>query len=62
MEDLLTAVGLAIAIEGALYALFPAAMRRMIARTLEQPENALRIGGLIAAVAGVALVWYLRSN
>ena len=62
MEDLLTAVGLAIAIEGALYALFPAAMRRMIARTLEQPETALRIGGLIAAGAGVALVWYLRSN
>ena len=62
MEDFLTAIGLAIAIEGALYALFPGAMRRMIARTLEQPENALRIGGLIAAGAGVALVWYLRST
>ncbi len=62
MEDLLTALGLAIAIEGALYALFPAAMRRMIARALEQPENALRVGGLVAAVAGVALVWVLRAN
>ena len=62
MEDLLTALGLAIAIEGALYALFPAAMRRMIARALEQPENALRVGGLIAAEGGVALVWLLRAT
>ncbi len=61
MDDLLTslglALGLAIALEGALYALFPAAMRRVIARALDQPENNLRIGGLVAAVAGVALVW-----
>ena len=65
MDDFLTALGLglglAIAIEGALYALFPAAMRRMIARALEQPENSLRIGGLVAAVAGVALVWAIRG-
>jgi uncharacterized protein YjeT (DUF2065 family) len=65
MDDLLTvlglAVGLAIALEGALYALFPAAMRRLIARALEQSENSLRIGGLVAAVAGVALVWAIRA-
>jgi len=64
MEDFLTALGLAlglaIALEGALYALFPATMRRLIARALEQPENSLRIGGLVAAVAGVALVWAVR--
>ncbi len=62
MEDLFTALGLAIAIEGALYALFPAAMRRMIRQALDQPENTLRIGGLVAAVAGVALVWVLRAS
>lgn len=61
MDNLLTALGLAlglaIALEGALYALFPAAMRRVIARALEQSENSLRIGGLVAAVCGVCLVW-----
>lgn len=61
MEELLTALGLAIAIEGALYALFPEAMRRMIRLALDQPENSLRVGGLVAAVAGVALVWFLRA-
>jgi uncharacterized protein YjeT (DUF2065 family) len=61
VEDLFTALGLAIAIEGALYALFPAGMRRMIVRALEQPENDLRVGGLVAAVIGVALVWLLRA-
>lgn len=65
MDNLLTALGLAlglaIALEGALYALFPAAMRRVIARALDQPENTLRIGGLVAAVAGVALVWAILT-
>jgi uncharacterized protein YjeT (DUF2065 family) len=65
MDDLTTALGLAlglaIALEGALYALFPAVMRRLIARALEQPENSLRIGGLVAAIVGVALVWALRT-
>jgi uncharacterized protein YjeT (DUF2065 family) len=65
MDDFLTvlglALGLAIALEGALYALFPAAMRRLIARALEQSENSLRIGGLVAAVAGVGLVWAIRA-
>jgi uncharacterized protein YjeT (DUF2065 family) len=65
MEDLVTvlgmALGLAVAVEGALYALFPAAMRRLIARALEQSENSLRIGGLVAAVGGVGLVWAIRA-
>ena len=61
LELLGVGLGLVIALEGALYALFPAAMRRMIARALEQPENSLRIGGLVAAVVGVGLVWLARS-
>ena len=62
MEDLLTALGLAIAIEGALYALFPAAMKRMLTEALEKPENTLRLAGLVAAVGGVAIVWFLKSS
>jgi hypothetical protein len=62
LEDLFTALGLALALEGAMYALFPGAMRRAIARALAQPETTLRIGGLIAVIAGVGLVWVLRAN
>lgn len=45
-----------------MYALFPGVMRRAIARALAQPETTLRIGGLIAVIAGVGLVWVLRAN
>jgi uncharacterized protein YjeT (DUF2065 family) len=70
MDDLATtlgqsiglALGLAIALEGMLYALFPGAMRRLIAHALDQPENSLRIGGLIAAICGVGLVWLLKTS
>ena len=65
MDDFWTALGLAIGLilvlEGALYALFPAAMRRLIAAAVSQPDSALRAGGLVAAIAGVVLVWAIRT-
>ena len=59
--DLLAAIALALAIEGALYALFPDAMKRFIQRVSEQPANALRTAGLIATVVGVGLAWLVRG-
>tara|TARA_B100000482_G_C12445895_1_gene234992 strand:+ start:157 stop:291 length:135 start_codon:yes stop_codon:yes gene_type:complete len=44
-----------------MYALFPQGMQRMMSQALELPVSALRAGGLIAAVAGFALVWLIRS-
>lgn len=61
MKDFLTAVALAIAIEGAAYALFPDAMKRMMARVLTQPTTMLRTAGLIAAAVGVGVVWLIRG-
>jgi uncharacterized protein YjeT (DUF2065 family) len=61
MADLLTAFALLLVIEGSIYALFPEAMQRMIARALELPASTLRLGGLVAAVAGVVLVWLIRG-
>ena len=58
MKDFLTAVALAIAIEGAAYALFPEAMKRMMARVLTQPTTMLRTA---AAAVGVAVVWAIRG-
>lgn len=60
MYDLATALALAIAIEGILYALFPDGMKRMMASVLEMPSSNLRAVGLIAAVFGVGLVWVIR--
>jgi len=61
MKDFLTAVALAIAIEGVAYALFPDAMKRMMARVLTQPTTMLRTAGLIAAAVGVGVVWLIRG-
>jgi len=61
MSEFLTAIGLAIAIEGILYALFPDAMRRMIVQILEMPSNAIRGAGLSAAMIGVVIVWLVKA-
>lgn len=61
MSDLITALGLALVIEGALYALFPGPMQRLLARALAEPETHLRWAGLIAAAVGVAIVALVRS-
>ncbi len=45
MADLLTALALAVAIEGTLYALFPEAMKKMMRHALEQPPGNLRTAG-----------------
>lgn len=61
MTDFVVAIGLAIAIEGVLYALFPDGMKRMMARVLEQPAQNIRIAGLVAGVVGVGIVWLIRG-
>ena len=60
MSDLITAFGLAMAIEGMLYALFPESMKNAMMRVLRQSQAQLRVYGLLAAAAGVALVWLVR--
>lgn len=54
---LLKAIGLALALEGALYALFPAAMKRAMSLVLSQSAEQLRYAGLAGATLGVGLVW-----
>lgn len=62
MIDLLAALGLAIAIEGLVYAIFPDAMKRFMAQVQSQPANQLRRAGLVAAVVGVFVVWLARGG
>ncbi|PIW26799.1 MAG: DUF2065 domain-containing protein [Rhodospirillales bacterium CG15_BIG_FIL_POST_REV_8_21_14_020_66_15] len=61
MNDLLTALGLVLVIEGAIYALFPEGMQRMMALMQEMPPGTLRAAGLASAAVGVAIVWAVRG-
>jgi hypothetical protein len=60
-ELLISAFCLVLVVEGALYALFPDGMKRMMTQVLEIPSPSLRIAGLAAAVLGVFLLWLVRG-
>ena len=59
MEKLILAIGLVLALEGALYALFPSFLRSMVKQIDAVSDSALRNGGLVALGIGVGLVWLL---
>jgi len=60
LSDLVTALGLVFVIEGLMLALAPDVLKRMLAQILLRPTQALRLGGLIFATIGVAIVWLVR--
>jgi uncharacterized protein len=60
LKDFLTALALIMVIEGIVYALFPESLKRLAMRTTRTPAQSLRVGGLVAAILGVALIWALR--
>ena len=60
MRELIIAFGLFLFIEGILYAIFPSKMKNMIMKLKEATDNQLRAGGLIFAVIGFFLIWYLK--
>ena len=61
MKDVVTAIGLILALEGALYALFPDLMSAWPSRCMHAPGDTLRVVGVISAALGVALVWLVRG-
>jgi len=60
-SDLVTALGLVLVIEGLLLALMPDMLKRLVAEILTQPARRLRLGGLVSAAIGVAVVWLVRG-
>ena len=62
VRDFAVAVALAMVLEGVAYALFPEAMKRMLAQMLVLPPQVLRMAGTGAAVLGVLVVGVLRSR
>lgn len=61
MVDLITALGLAITIEGIAYALFPDGMKKMMAQVMTLPSANIRGAGLAAAAAGIFILWLVRG-
>jgi uncharacterized protein YjeT (DUF2065 family) len=61
MEDFVTAVGLVLVLEGALYALFPEGMQRMMEQALAMSPGFLRKTGIVVAVTGFVVVWLMRG-
>lgn len=61
MVDFITALSLAVAIEGMAYAVFPDAMKKMMVRVLALPAANMRAAGVTAAVVGVGVIWFIRG-
>ena len=60
MKELIIAFGLFLFIEGILYAIFPSKMKSMLKKLNEINDNQLRTGGLIFAIIGFIIIWYLK--
>jgi hypothetical protein len=61
IEELLKAFGLLLVIEGLFYALVPSQLKAMMQSVQKLSDDQLRIGGVAAMAAGVALVWAVRA-
>ena len=59
-DYILTALALVFVIEGLMYALFPEAIRRMMAMAISMEAPQLRKFGVSAVFIGLALLWILR--
>ena len=61
MRELVIALGLFFFIEGILYALFPAKMKSMLKKLELVKDSQLRSGGLIFAVIGFIIIYFIKS-
>jgi uncharacterized protein len=61
MSDLVAALGLALAIEGLLFAAFPEAIKRAMIDAAQTPSERMRIVGIGSAVIGVVIVSVVRG-
>jgi len=61
MKELIIAFGLFLFIEGILYALFPLKMKTMLLKLNDVTNSQLRTGGLIFAIIGFTIIWYIKN-
>ena len=60
MRELVIAFGLFLFIEGILYALIPAKMKIMLKKLELVKDSQLRSGGLIFALVGFIIIYYIK--
>lgn len=61
MSDLVVGLGVALVLEGLLWALAPDAARRMAAEMARLPTGRVQLAALFAVALGVFLVWLARG-
>jgi uncharacterized protein YjeT (DUF2065 family) len=61
MQDFLVALGLVLVIEGLILAAFPSRIRDALETMRVTPDQQLRVVGLVAAVLGTLVVWWVRG-
>ena len=61
MKELIIALGLFLFLEGILYALFPSKMKSMLKKMELIKDSQLRSGGLVFAVIGFIIIWYIKN-
>jgi|TARA_Y100000817_G_scaffold229427_1_gene181964 uncharacterized protein YjeT (DUF2065 family) len=62
MRELIIALGLFFFIEGILYALFPSKMKSILIKVKDVKTSQLRTVGLIFALIGFIIIWYMKKN
>jgi uncharacterized protein YjeT (DUF2065 family) len=60
MLDLVAALGLALAVEGLLFAAFPDKVRKAMYEAAHTPTDRMRLVGIVSAVLGVLIVFAAR--
>lgn len=61
MADFIVALGLVFVIEGLIFAVSPASAKNAMAHVMETADGPLRLVGIVSAVLGVILVWFVRG-
>ena len=61
MKELIIAFGLFLFIEGILYALFPSKMKSMLEKLKMIKDKQLRSGGIIFALIGFFIIWFIKG-
>jgi len=61
MNELIVALGLFFFIEGILYAIFPTKMKNMLKKIETVKVSQLRVGGLIFAIIGFIIIYYIKG-
>ena len=62
MKEFIIAIGLVLVIEGLLCALFPSKIKNMTRLIQTMPDKNLKKTGIIFAIIGFIIIWYIKRS